>query len=59
MEISYVFYAVALPVLLRKSEVDDIYHIVGGAGYVHGVMFREAMEMANKEGKSPVDIWIS
>jgi hypothetical protein len=53
----------ALPFLLRESDDDEddglIYHIVGGAVYIHGIMFGEAVKIAEEEGKDEQEFWIA
>jgi hypothetical protein len=51
----------ALPFILRQTDIDDDrpYHIVGGATYVHGIMFGEALKIAEQEEIPEQEFWIA
>jgi hypothetical protein len=51
----------ALPFILRQTDIDDDrpYHIVGGATYVHGIMFGEALKIAEQEKIPEQEFWIA
>jgi hypothetical protein len=51
----------ALPFILRQTDIDDDrpYHIVGGATYIHGIMFGEALKIAEQEKIPEQGFWIA
>ncbi|OQU99641.1 hypothetical protein CLAIMM_05248 [Cladophialophora immunda] len=56
----WVLWGGALPFLLREIEGEEgVYHVVGGAVYIHGIMFGEAVEKVEEEGTKPGGIWLA
>ncbi|OAP57058.1 hypothetical protein AYL99_09171 [Fonsecaea erecta] len=56
----WILWGGALPFLLRKVEREEsLYHIVGGAVYIHGIMFGEAVAKAEDEGMEQQAIWLA
>ncbi|KIX98107.1 uncharacterized protein Z520_06187 [Fonsecaea multimorphosa CBS 102226] len=56
----WILWGGALPFLLRNVERQEgVYYIVGGAVYVPGIMFGEAIAKAEEEGKEAEGIWLA